>query len=204
MNTSGILLDSKDFVPAVGEIEGAYFRDIDTTRVENVELANEMSEVYYLPAGQTMDVKPNNAFMVKTGNTSWMRADFYQPGQMKGPLIYSRVKAQTPMKTLNNSPRTMTIAAFLPMTLLAANSLMLILLLGSGSFTSNPILLPMALMFAWSLKTFVEFNLGCFKSNEIALKVLRKYEGRPHRFVFLEATERQILKNHITPATAGA
>lgn len=204
MNTSGILLDSKDFAPAVGEIEGAYCRDIDTTRHDNVKLADEMSEVYYLPAGQTMDAKPDDAFMVKEGNTSWLRADFYQPGQLKGPLIYSRVKVQTPRETLNNAERTMTIAAFLPMILLATIGLMFTLFGENGAIKEYPVLLVAALVVGWSLKTFVEFNIGVFKSDKIALKMLKKYEGKPHRFVFLESSERQILEKHISPANAGA
>lgn len=86
-----------------GEIKGAFFRDLNTRSNDWKKISKEISEVYFLPDEEELSVEDGEAFVIKIDETMWVRADFYGPGQMTGPLVYAKVKSQHPTKTLEHS-----------------------------------------------------------------------------------------------------
>jgi hypothetical protein len=94
--------------PSVGKIEGAFFRHFDTL----ANLSEDMSDICFLPDDESLPVESGKAYAIKTDETTWVRADFHQPGQMTGPLVYSEIQSETPVKTLKESLEFASDAAF--------------------------------------------------------------------------------------------
>jgi hypothetical protein len=65
-----------------------------------------MSDLSLLPSGQTLSVEPgksSKSYIVKTGEDTWLVANFHQAGKMTGPLIYAEIEAESLQETFKKS-----------------------------------------------------------------------------------------------------
>lgn len=102
-DTALIPLDNQMIALRPGKIEGAFYREYDTSKNAWQNIAFTMSDVSFLRPGQTLSVEAGEAYVVKTGESSWLLANFHQCGQMTGPLIYAKAAAERPTETLKKS-----------------------------------------------------------------------------------------------------
>lgn len=100
---SPIEIDKTMFAPMSGKIKNACFREIDVSENGHFDASKDLSEIYFLPAGQTLSIEAGKSFAIKSSDTTWLRANFYEAGQMTGPLIYSKVKHESPAEALKKS-----------------------------------------------------------------------------------------------------
>jgi hypothetical protein len=195
---SPIPLDTETFAPKAGKIEGAFFREIDISKNLDEDISEEMSEIRLIPDGEALSVEAGKAFVIKTGETTWLRADFHQRGQMTGPLIYFETKIDKPECILGNSEaqaRRMK-SSMLSLSALIATFVILFAIfdMWSDSNFIKVALFGVAALACYNAATFIQCIVTELRGGFSALQALYKLEGMKPKAVPLSPFDRVFLK----------
>lgn len=98
-------LNKAMITPGLGKIEGAFFRDLDTTESEWQDDLINTIDPCFLPDGQELLVDAGNSYVIKTDGPVWMKAIFHQAGKMTGPLVYFKANHENPVDTAQKSKK---------------------------------------------------------------------------------------------------
>jgi hypothetical protein len=216
-DTSPIALDSQMIAQRPGKIEGAFYREYNVSENAWQNIAFTMSDVSFLRPGQTLSVEAGKAYVVKTGESSWLLANFHQCGQMTGPLIYAEVEAERPTETLKKSEASKRNSIEIPGSLFLATfiiTLIGILVFSFFSWDSSPTLggihvFPVLFILGMSLScyrelallsSYIEYHFFSRKDDQAALRMLQIVEGTKPKIVPLSDFDALLLKQSISKA----